>query len=276
MGVFLGVAGSLGRLRSLSTITVAVIVIRTTGIVLSIMIIVSDIALMPSCMIPDTSGTSRCVVTLYRFATLIRRLLLLLLLLLRLMLLISGMLPTSSTVRLAIVILRHSTIRMTSVTSTLIAGVARRLRFPTSAVGRVLAVTLRSCSSVATTVIVVVAIVSILLLALLMRVVVGRMRLIVFGLRTASSRVSFAVVITAAAATGCVWWTSSVSSGVVVIVRLLLVVPARRIRVLLLLRVLLAVTSVVRSWVGISIGKTARDVVFETLLVITFARTVVA
>lgn len=258
----------------MSTITVAVIVIRTTSIVLSVMIIVSDITRMSSCMIPDTSGTSRRVVTLHRFATLIRRLLLLLLL--RLMLLISGMLPTSCTVRLAIIILRPSIIRMTSVTSTLIAGVARRLRFPTSAVGRVFAVTLRSCSGVATTVIVVVAIVSILLLALLMRVVVGRMRLIVFRLRTASPRVSFAVVITTTAATGCVWWTSSVSSGVVIIVRLLLVVPARRIRVLLLLWVLLTVTSVVRSWVGVSVGETARDVVFETLLVITLIRTVVA
>lgn len=185
------------------------------------------------------------------------------------------MLPTSSTVRLSIVILGPSTIRMASVTSTLIAGVARRLRFPTSAVGRVLAVTLRTYASVATTVIVVVAIVSILLLALLMRVVVGRMRLIVFGLRTASARVSFTVVITAAAATGCVWRTSSVSAGVVVIVRLLLV-PSRWIRVLLLLWILLAVTSVVRSGVGISVGETARDVVFETLLVITLARTVVA
>lgn len=260
----------------MSTITVAVIVIRTTSIVLPVMIIVGDITLMASCMISDISCPSGRVVTLHRFATLIRRLLLLLLLLLRLMLLISGMLPTSCTVRLSIVILRPSTIRMTSVTSTLIAGVARRLRFPTSAVGCVLAVTLRTCSSVTTTVIVVVAIVSILLLALLMRVVVGRMRLIVFGLRTASPRVSFAVVITTTAATGCVWWTSSVSSGIVVIVRLLLVVPTRRIRVLLLLWVLLAVTSVVRSRVGVSVGETARDVVFETLLVITLVRTVVA
>lgn len=240
----------------MSTITVAVIVIHTANIVLSVMIIVSDITLMSSCMISDTSGTSRRVVTLHRFTSLVRRLLLLLLLLLRLMLLISGMFPNSSTVRLSIVILGPSTIRMTAVTSTLIAGIARRLRFPTSAVGRVLAVTLRTCSSVATTVIIVVAIVSILLLALLMRVVVGRMRLIVFGLRTASARVSFTVVITAAAATGCVWRTPSVPSGVVVIVRLLLV-SARRIRVLLLLRILLAVTSIVRSWVGISVGETA-------------------
>lgn len=222
MRIFLRVAGSLGRLRPLSTITVAVIVVGATSVVLPVMIIVSDITLMPSGMIHDTSGTSRRVVTLHRFTTLVRRLLLLLLL-------ISGMLPTSGAVRLSIVMLRPSTIRMTSVASTLIAGVARLLRFPTSAVGRVLAVTLRTCSSGTTAVIVVVAIVSILLLALLMRVVVGRVRLIVFGLRTASPRVSFAVVITTATATGCVWWTSSVSSGVVVIVRLLLLVPARRV-----------------------------------------------
>lgn len=173
------------------------------------------------------------------------------------LLLISGMLPASA-VRLSVVILGPSAIRMPSVPSSrLIAGVARRLRFPTSAVRCVLAVvTLRICSSgvAAAAAVVIVAIVPVLLALLMRRVVVGRMRLIVFGLRTASPRMSFAVVITA----GCIRWTSSISSGVVVIVRLLLV-SARRIRVLLLLllRVLMAVTAVVRSWVGISVGKTA-------------------
>lgn len=70
MGFILGVAGSLGRLRPLSTITVAVIVVRTTSIVLSVMIIVGNITLMTSRMIPDAS--SRRVVTLHRFASLVR------------------------------------------------------------------------------------------------------------------------------------------------------------------------------------------------------------
>lgn len=259
MRFFLGIARSLGGLRSLSTITVVVII---TSTVLSVMVIVSSVTLMSSRMIPDTSASR--VVTLHRFASLVRRLLLLLRLLL-----ISRMLPATA-VCLSVVILGPST------AFRVIAGVIRRwLRLPTATIGRVLAVaTLGTCCSVAVAAaaIVVVAIVSILLLVLLMRVVVGRMRLIVFGLGTASPRVSF----TGVTAAGCVRWTSSISSTVVVIVGLLLV-AARSVRVLLLLlRILLTVTSVVRSWVGISIGKTARDVVFETLLVVTLIGTVVA